>query len=155
MLRAMLLLVILGVVLIGGVGAIKAEYQASVEGANAEQTYNESFNVSGGTTVALNESNRDVVYADNVSVTDGGTTVDESEYRWNEHNGTLFVPANSQLVNNKAHVNYSLTEPTNQQQLSRDVALLPSQTLGGALMTVGSVAMVLGAGVMLIRMGGR
>lgn len=155
MLRAMLLLVILGVVLIGGVGAIKAEYQSSVEGANDALSYNESFNVSGGTLVELNESNRDVVYNDSVTVTKDGSTVDESEYEWNEHNGTLYVPSGSTLANGTAYANYSLTEPTNQQQLARDISLMPSTAMGESLFDVGAIAMVLGSVVVMMRMGGR
>lgn len=155
MLRAMLLLVILGVVLIGGVGAIKAEYQGSVEGANDELAYNESINVSGGTLVELNESNRDVVYGDTVTVTESGSTVDDSEYEWNEHNGTLFVPSGSSLANNEAYVNYSLHEPTNQQKLARDIQLMPANAMGDSLFTIGSIAMLLGSVVVMMRMGGR
>lgn len=155
MLQRLIAVVIVAVVLFAGIGAISNGYESSVRGAYDATSYSESFNVSGGTLVTVNESNRDVVYNETVNVSQGGTEVDDSEYTWYANNGTLFVPSGSTLANEQASITYGLTEPDEQQRLARDVGNIPAVVLGGTFVELAGFAALIGAVVVMVRVGGR
>jgi len=145
---------VIGALVIGllAISAIGAQYETAVTGAQpAQQVTNESFTVDVGTTHVLNESRRDVVYNDTVTVYQNSTEIDASEYRWQPGNGTLFVPSDSALTDGQsANITYQFTEPTGEQRIARDVGLLPAQ-LGEGLGILAAAALLVGGFAFLRR----
>lgn len=153
-------LVAIAVLLMAGVGAVQSGYRSSVSESQPEQTVtNETFLVSHGSTITLAESNRD----DDVYVTESEVTVRQNNqtyppagnWSWNRGNGTLDIVSGSGLTNgNNATVTYGYHAPTNEQQLARDVTLVPVEVLGGDLVFLLGLFVFMAAFVVLIRIGG-
>lgn len=146
--RLMLAVVILGAVFMAGVGMVQSQYQQSVTGAYEPTTItNESFTVNEGDRTVLNESNRDVVYNETVQVYQNGTEFEsDGNYTWTAANGTIFVPNGSGLTNNStANVTYQFTVPDEQQQLARDVGMIPGIALSEGLLLGLGGALLIGA----------
>jgi hypothetical protein len=145
---------VIGALVIGllAIGAIGAQYETAVTGTQpAQQVTNETFTVDVGTTHAFNESRRDVVYNDSVTVYQNSTEIDASEYRWQPGNGTLFVPSSSSMTDGEsAKITYQYTEPTGEQRIARDVGLLPAQ-LGEGLGILAAAALLVGGFALLRR----
>lgn len=143
------------IILMGGVGVVQTGYEDSVTGSQPHQAIeNETITAQAGTNT-LNESNRDVVYNESVTVRNSsdGSTISESEYDWQSHNGTLFVPSGSTIEGETVDVTYGLTEPANEQQAVRDVSLFPSSQ-GDTLTLIGGIAFLLAAIAVFAKMGG-
>lgn len=145
------------IILFGGLGAVKSGYRTSVSEANPTQSFTESFTVNEGSVETFGESNRDVVYNQSVTVEQNGTKYDsDGNYTWYENNGTLLVQSGSSLSDSQsANITYELNEPQNEQQVARDVGLVPTDVMGGWVVELVGLFMLLGAFVVLIRMGGR
>lgn len=154
----LIVVVAVAILAMGGVGAVQTSYQDSVTGANtATQVDNESVTIQHGQTLQLAESNRDVVYGEQSTVTveqNGTIYTAEGNWAWLRGNGTLSIPSNSGLVDNEsATVDYEYTEASNSQKLARDVTMIPLN-LGDAIILIVMVSVLLAAVAMFSR-GGR
>lgn len=150
-------LVAIAVILMAGVGAVQSAYRSSVSESQPETTVtNETFTVSEGSVTTLSESNRDVVYNDTVTLRQNGTVFDQSgNYSWLEANGTIQVQAGSGLTDGaSANITYGYHVPENEQRLTRDLALVPLEVLGGDIVFLVGLFVFMAAFVVLIKAGG-
>lgn len=155
----LVVLVAVAILLMAGVGAVQSGYRSSVSESQPEQTVtNETFTVTEGATITLNESNRDDVYVQqsDVTVRQSGTVYEPSgNWSWERGNGTLFVPSGSGLTDgSSANVTYGYHAPTDEQRLTRDIALVPVNALGGDLVFLLGLFVFMAAFVILMRVGG-
>jgi len=154
MIGRVLVLVMVVLLALGGALAIQPQYQAAVEGANNATTVdNETVNTSTGVK-QLAESNQDVVYQDTdaVVVRQNNTTyVASGNYTWYTSNGTIEILSSTTLdQNNTANVTYGYTVPGGEQELARDVGLLPAE-LGGALTSILGAVLLVGSMMVVVK----
>lgn len=152
--RAIATFAVLAIILMAGVGAISAQYNTSVtESTNETAVVNESFTADLGTAVALDESNRDVVYNDTVTVYNSSTVLVEQDgnYTWHAGNGTLRINASTGQFSQgeSGTVSYNYTVPTEEQRVVRDVALIIPGTLGDTIMLIMGLVILLSGLVVL------
>lgn len=148
-------LAVVGVILLAGVGALSAQYEQSVTGSNAQDSISgESFTVSKPGLHTFNESNRDVIYNETVTVYDSSGTVvsEDGNYSWNDGNGTLYVPSGSTLNDSEsATIDYQFTVPDNSQRAVRDTGMILPGSLGGTITLALGLAVVLGSLWIIVR----
>lgn len=130
-----------------GLGAVNAQWQDSVtDSQDAIEVENESWTVDAGSITQLDNSDRDVVYNDSVTVRDENDTVvaADGNYSWLAGNGTVKALSGSSELSDgeSATITYRYTEPSNAQNLAKSVGMLPV-TLGD------EIALALAAGVLL------
>lgn len=148
------LVAILGVAifLFIGLHGVAGHYETTVTETNDQiEVTNETFTVQHGTVHQLDESNRDVVYNGTVEVYQSGFVIGEtrvssdngSNWRWIEGNGTLYVPNGSDMNDgDTAEITYRYTEPTSEQKVAKDVAMVPFILGDGLLIVLGAVLLL-------------
>lgn len=148
------------IILMGATGAIQLATQEATLESQPTLNDSETFAVTEGTTHDFAQSNQDgVVYvgADDVDVSQNNVSIasnDGENWDWRRGTGTLFVPNGSDLNESQdATISYSFAEQTNPQELNEDVGLL-APSMGDSIMAIGGVSMLLGASVVLARIGG-
>lgn len=154
----MFVVVGVAVLLLGGVGALQSGHDQAARETGALDTANESFTVDEGNLTGFAESNRtDIVYNESVTVTQGGQTHEAGgNYSWHSTNGTLRVHTGSALTDNEtANIAYGWHTPTEGQQSVESQTTLLTSVLGGPLVELLGLFVLLAAGVVLMRMGGK
>lgn len=152
-------LILIVMLLMAGVGIVQQGYRTSVRDANPQTAVtNETWTVDEGSVTALSESNRDVVYIDQESVTvyyNNETVPPDGNWTWNAGNGTVRALSGSTFTDgDSANISYAYASGQAEQQVARDIGLFAVDDLGGAFIEVGAVAMLLAAFVVLMRSGG-
>lgn len=147
---------ILAIVLMAGVGAISAQYETSVtESQNATAVVNESFTADLGNATTLDNSNRDVIYNESVTVFNASDVLvaEPGNYTFHAGNGTLRINASTSQFSDgeSGTVSYNFTEPTEEQRAVRDIALIIPGTLGDVIMLVLGLVILLSAIVITAR----
>jgi len=163
MLRAMLVLVVVGIILFVGLSAVEAQQQQAIEAQGTDETVtDEQLDITNksGKTLTLNESNRlDVRYGNQstVTVTQNGTNFDPAgNWAWNQGGGTITIDENTNLNTSAGaapiEVDYQYREATDEQALISELAVIP-YGLGDLLLVAGGAAVVLGGLAILRRAG--
>lgn len=156
MLKRVLALGFVAILFMGVVAGVNVGFEDTVRtSANAQVVENESWTVNEGTVTTLDESNRDVVYSDEVTVRQSGTVYEANgNYSWIQSNGTIRASTGSDLTDgSSAEVTYDYSVPSEQQRLQRDILMFVPGTVGetliivlGASLLLGAVALMAGAG---------
>lgn len=155
--RAVIVVSVL-VILFLGIGAVATQYQDTVRDTQPLNTIeNETFTVSAGDTLSLDESNRDVVYNDSVTVRQNGTTFDPAgNYTWrgDTGDGQLEIPTDTGLTDgDSANITYSYRVPSESQSITKSIGMIPFE-LAEELALIGGFILMLGALAMLLKGGG-
>lgn len=144
--RAVVLLMLLGVVLFAGVGALGAANDRAVSGSNQKQMVDgESFLVQPGQVVELDKSAQNRVFNGTAVVKQNGSVYEEggATYRWLEHNGTLYIPDGTVLNGgNAATVDYWYYEPSPAQHALWTIGGLPIRTGEALLIAVAALVLL-------------
>jgi predicted porin len=132
-------LVFVAIIFGGGIVALQAAYTDSVRGAGDQTVItDESTAITAGEVSTLNNSNLDVVYAeqDNVTVTQDGTVYPpEGNWSWVERNGTLAIDSSTDLNTSKdAVVDYAFYNATQEQETAQSIGFVFTDTLSSIIL---------------------
>lgn len=152
-----LTVVVLAIVVAGFAVAAQSAHENAVKGSqDGTDVVNETWQPTAGSVTQLDNSDEDLVFTDqeNVTVTQNGTTIQpQGNWTWYESNGTIKTNSSTAMnTSETALINYTYYEPTEQQQLAKDVSLIAGDSIGGTLVQVLGILLLLFAVVVMVGM---
>lgn len=150
-----LTVVILAIVLVGFGMAAESAHRDAVRGSqDVTVVEQEPFQPTAGQVRQLNNSDDDLVFneSDSVTVDQNGTVIEsQGNWTWYESNGTLKINQSTAMnTSESANVSYGYYEPSNEQQLTKELSLFFVDTVGATLVEVLGALFLLFAVVVML-----